>query len=147
MCGIVAYVGERKAYPIIILRAQAPGIPWLRQRRVALIDHEKLNVFKCQGKVSDLEAHVNGHDVGRHHGMGHTRWATHGQPNDINAHPHVSTSGDLAIIHNGIIENYASIKEELKHRGRVFKSETDTEVLVQLIDDVPAQRGVDLPRR
>lgn len=144
MCGIVAYVGKKEAYPIIINGLRRLEYRGYDSAGVALIHEGALNVYKCQGKVSDLEAHVNGRDLQGTVGMGHTRWATHGQPNDVNAHPHVSTSGDLALIHNGIIENYAAIKEELKHRGHSFRSETDTEVLVHLIDDVQRTEGCDL---
>ncbi len=145
MCGIVAYVGERQAYPIVISGLKRLEYRGYDSAGVALIDGGRMTVYKCKGKVSDLEDHINGQSTLGTIGMGHTRWATHGQPNDINAHPQVSTSGDLALIHNGIIENYASLKEELKHRGHVFKSETDTEVLVHLIDDVQRTEGVDLP--
>jgi glucosamine--fructose-6-phosphate aminotransferase (isomerizing) len=144
MCGIVAYVGDRQAYPIIINGLKRLEYRGYDSAGVALIDDHALHVYKCQGKVSDLEAHVNGNSTRGTIGIGHTRWATHGQPNDVNAHPHVSTSGDLALIHNGIIENYAPLKEELKHRGHAFKSDTDTEVLVQLIDDIQRTEKCDL---
>ena len=144
MCGIVAYVGERQAYPIIMNGLKRLEYRGYDSAGVALINDHALNVYKCQGKVSDLEAHVNGRSTQGTIGIGHTRWATHGQPNDVNAHPHVSTSGDLALIHNGIIENYAPLKEELKHRGHVFKSDTDTEVLVHLVDDIQRTEKCDL---
>ena len=145
MCGIVAYVGEKKAYPIIINGLRRLEYRGYDSAGVALIHDGKMVLHKRQGKVSDLENHVNGSPMLGTIGIGHTRWATHGQPNDVNAHPHLSTSGDIALIHNGIIENYAPIKEELKKRGHVFKSDTDTEVLVHLIDDIQRTEQVDLP--
>ena len=144
MCGIVAYLGERDAFPILINGLKRLEYRGYDSAGVALIDGDALNVYKCQGKVSELEAHVIGRSVKGTLGMGHTRWATHGAPNDVNAHPHQSTSGDLALIHNGIIENYAPIKAELSQRGHTFRSETDTEVLVHLIDDIQRTEGVDL---
>ncbi len=145
MCGIVGYMGDKNAYPILINGLRRLEYRGYDSAGVALLDGNALLIHKCQGKVSDLETHVNGKNLKGTVGIGHTRWATHGPPNDVNAHPHQSTSGDLALIHNGIIENYEPIKEELKHRGHVFKSDTDTEVLVHLIDDVQRTEGVDLP--
>jgi glucosamine--fructose-6-phosphate aminotransferase (isomerizing) len=144
MCGIVAYVGDKNAYPILINGLKRLEYRGYDSAGVALLQGDDLNVYKCQGKVSDLEAFTDGKDKSGTIGMGHTRWATHGPPNDVNAHPHRSSSGDIVLIHNGIIENYASLKEELKHRGHTFKSDTDTEVLVNLIDDVQRTEGVDL---
>ena len=144
MCGIVAYMGEKQAYPILINGLRRLEYCGYDSAGVALLREGDLNVYKCQGKVSDLEAHTMGAELGGTVGIGHTRWATHGPPNDVNAHPHQSTSGDLALIHNGIIENYAAIKEELLHRGHSFQSDTDTEVLVHLIDDIQRSEGVDL---
>ena len=144
MCGIVAYMGEKQAYPILINGLRRLEYRGYDSAGVALLREGDLNVYKCQGKVSDLEAHTMGKELGGTVGIGHTRWATHGPPNDVNAHPHQSTSGDLALIHNGIIENYAAIKEELLHRGHSFQSDTDTEVLVHLIDDIQRSEGVDL---
>ena len=144
MCGIVAYLGDREAYPILINGLRRLEYRGYDSAGVALLHDKELRILKCQGKVSDLERHVSDHSVSGTLGIGHTRWATHGPPNDVNAHPHQSTSGDLALIHNGIIENYAAIKEELSHRGHVFVSETDTEVLVHLIDDVQRTEKVDL---
>ncbi|MCB0810401.1 MAG: glutamine--fructose-6-phosphate aminotransferase, partial [Flavobacteriales bacterium] len=105
MCGIVAYMGEKQAYPILINGLKRLEYRGYDSAGVALLKGGALSVYKCQGKVSDLEAHNEGLDLGGHVGIGHTRWATHGPPNDGNAHPHQSTSGDLALIHNGIIEN------------------------------------------
>ena len=133
MCGIVAYLGDKDAYPILINGLKRLEYRGYDSAGVALLNGDDLTIFKCQGKVSDLEAHVNGRSTKGSVGMGHTRWATHGPPNDVNAHPHQSTSGDLALIHNGIIENYAPIKAELSQRGHTFRSETDTEVLVHLL--------------
>ncbi|MBP6391166.1 MAG: glutamine--fructose-6-phosphate transaminase (isomerizing) [Flavobacteriales bacterium] len=144
MCGIVAYLGDKEAYPILINGLKRLEYRGYDSAGVALLTDGKLLVHKCQGKVSDLEAFTEGKVLSGTVGMGHTRWATHGPPNDINAHPHTSTSGDLALIHNGIIENYAAIKEELMHRGHTFRSDTDTEVLVHLIDDIQRSEQVDL---
>ncbi len=145
MCGIVGYLGDKNAYPLIISGLRRLEYRGYDSAGVALVEGGELTIHKCQGKVSDLEAHINGHTPTSSIGMGHTRWATHGAPNDRNAHPHVSTSGDIALIHNGIIENYAALKEELLSRGHRFNSDTDTEVLVNLIDDMQRTEGVDLP--
>jgi len=143
MCGIVAYIGPREAYPILIKGLQRLEYRGYDSAGVVLLD-ETLNVFKKAGKVSDLESYVVGKNVGGAIGIGHTRWATHGEPNDRNAHPHLSYSGKYAIVHNGIIENYASIKEQLQRQGYVFNSDTDTEVLVNLIEEVQKQEMVPL---
>ena len=145
MCGIVGYIGPREAYPILI-----DGLKRLEYRGydsagVALInDGGELNVYKEKGKVSNLEAIAAQRDTTGHIGIAHTRWATHGEPSAINAHPHVSQSGRLALVHNGIIENYASLKEYLTGKGFTFKSSTDTEVLVQLIEFMQREYGKDL---
>jgi glucosamine--fructose-6-phosphate aminotransferase (isomerizing) len=144
MCGIVAYIGKKEAYPIIIKGLKRLEYRGYDSAGVALLNHGGINLYKRQGKVSNLEEFAQSHDLGGFSGIGHTRWATHGAPNDINAHPHMSTSGHIALIHNGIIENYNSLKEELKSRGYVFKSQTDTEVLVHLIDDIQKQEQVEL---
>jgi len=143
MCGIVAYVGEKQAYPILLKGLQRLEYRGYDSAGVALLNGQ-LQIYKCKGKVSDLKAHVNGTIKEGTLGMGHTRWATHGAPNDVNAHPHLSESKQLAIIHNGIIENYATLKEELIQRGFTFKTETDTEVLINLIEDIQQKEGVDL---
>lgn len=135
MCGIVAYIGHREAYPILIKGLKRLEYRGYDSAGIALLNGG-MNIYKCKGKVSDLENVTEGKNVKGGLGMGHTRWATHGEPNDANSHPHVSQTGDIAIIHNGIIENYASLKEELLNRGHKFTSDTDTEVLVHLIEDV-----------
>jgi len=135
MCGIVGYIGNKDAFPIIIKGLKRLEYRGYDSAGIALLNGE-LNVYKKAGKVSELEKFTAGHPLGATIGIGHTRWATHGVPNDVNAHPHLSQSGDLAIIHNGIIENYASIKAELEKRGYIFHSDTDTEVLVNLIEEV-----------
>jgi len=143
MCGIVAYIGDRDAYPILIKGLQRLEYRGYDSAGVALLqkDTDNINVYKIAGKVNDLKAFLENKDVSGHVGMGHTRWATHGAPNTINAHPHLSEDGSLAIIHNGIIENYETLKKELKKRGYIFKSETDTEVLIYLIDDIRKNTG------
>ncbi len=135
MCGIVGYVGSREAYPIVIKGLKRLEYRGYDSSGVALLNGG-LKVYKKQGKVAELENDVIGKDLHSHIGIGHTRWATHGEPSDRNAHPHFSQSGNLAIIHNGIIENYAQIKTELIKKGYEFKSDTDTEVLINFIEDI-----------
>ncbi len=144
MCGIVAYIGPREAYPVIIKGLHRLEYRGYDSAGVALLHEGKINIFKKSGKVSDLEAYCRDKDTRCTIGMGHTRWATHGAPTDLNAHPHASGSGQLAIIHNGIIENYASLKKELENRGHTFQTETDTEVLANLIDEVMQKTGAEL---
>ena len=143
MCGIVAYIGNKEAYPIVVKGLKRLEYRGYDSAGVALMNGD-LRVFKTKGKVSDLEKATNDADVSGTTGMGHTRWATHGEPNDANAHPHLSLSGKVSIIHNGIIENYATLKEGLEQRGHTFKSETDTEVLAHLIEDVMINAGLPL---
>jgi len=136
MCGIVGYIGYRKAYPIILQGLQRLEYRGYDSAGIALYDGDQLKLCKTKGKVSDLESRIsNEMPTDGAIGIGHTRWATHGVPNDINSHPHYSNSGNLVIIHNGIIENYDPIRQELIKRGFTFKSDTDTEVLVNLIED------------
>lgn len=135
MCGIVGYIGNREAYPILINGLKRLEYRGYDSAGVALLNGS-LHIAKKKGKVAELEAFVGDKKMEGNIGMGHTRWATHGEPNDTNAHPHLSESENFAIIHNGIIENYNSLKKELVSRGYTFKSDTDTEVLVQLIDDI-----------
>ncbi len=144
MCGIVGYIGHRDAYPVII-----KGLTRLEYRGydsagLAVFDGEKINLCKTKGKVADLEAKSTDTIKKGTVGIGHTRWATHGVPNDVNSHPHFSNSGELVIIHNGIIENYDSLKQELINRGYIFHSETDTEVLINLIEDIQKTNKVKL---
>lgn len=133
MCGIVAYIGNKQAFPIIISGLKRLEYRGYDSAGIALYN-EGVNVYKCKGKVSDLEAHTAGQDVSGTLGIGHTRWATHGEPNDVNAHPHTSQNGYFTLIHNGIIENYGELRRRLEKRGYTFKSETDTEILVNLIE-------------
>jgi glutamine---fructose-6-phosphate transaminase (isomerizing) len=135
MCGIVAYIGTREAYPILIKGLKRLEYRGYDSAGVAL-HNGALNIYKTKGKVSDLEAVADSQNTHSHLGMGHTRWATHGEPNDVNSHPHLSQDGNLAIIHNGIIENYATLKEALTASGHTFKSDTDTEVLIHLIEEI-----------
>lgn len=144
MCGIVGYIGFREAYPIILKGLKRLEYRGYDSAGVALIQDDELKIYKKAGKVSDLEEFVKNKDVSGNIGIGHTRWATHGEPNDKNAHPHFSFSKKYAIIHNGIIENYASIKEELLKRGYKFYSDTDTEVLGNLIEEIRKQEDVPL---
>lgn len=145
MCGIVGYLGHRDAYPIVIEGLKRLEYRGYDSAGIALFDGTNLNVSKTKGKVTDLENCVEKQISKEGHlGIGHTRWATHGVPNDINSHPHTSNSGELVIIHNGIIENYDSLKKELISRGYTFKSDTDTEVLINLIEDVKKKENIKL---
>jgi len=146
MCGIVGYIGHREAYPIVIKGLKRLEYRGYDSAGVMLYDDESgIKVCKTKGKVLDLEAKAQeGFTINGNIGIGHTRWATHGVPNDVNSHPHLSNSGDLVIIHNGIIENYAPLKEELIKRGYTFKSDTDTEVLVNLIEEVQKKENIKL---
>ncbi len=145
MCGIVGYIGFREAYPIVIKGLKRLEYRGYDSAGVMLYDGENLKVSKTKGKVVDLEAKASKEiTINGNIGIGHTRWATHGVPNDVNSHPHISNSGDLAIVHNGIIENYAPLKAELSKRGYVFHSDTDTEVLINLIEEVQKRDGLKL---
>jgi glutamine---fructose-6-phosphate transaminase (isomerizing) len=146
MCGIVGYIGNKQAYPILIKGLQRLEYRGYDSAGIALIHGDTLNVYKAKGKVSDLVHFAEQKDIEGTIGIAHTRWATHGEPNQVNAHPHYSQSEELAIIHNGIIENYAVLKEGLKKHGYTFKSQTDTEVLVQLIEYVKKSNNVDLTK-
>ena len=146
MCGITGYIGYREAYPIVVKGLQRLEYRGYDSAGIMMYDGDNIHVSKTKGKVSDLEAITNKNEDKKkgNIGIGHTRWATHGVPNDVNSHPHTSMSGDLVIVHNGIIENYDTIKKELISRGYVFKSDTDTEVLVNLIEEVKKQEGCKL---
>lgn len=145
MCGIVAYLGDKEAYPILIKGLKRLEYRGYDSSGVALINNNEINLYKKQGKVVELEKFTEGKVVAGSVGIGHTRWATHGVPNNENAHPHYSGSDKLAIIHNGIIENYESLKAELIKRGHQFRSDTDTEVLIHLIEDIQEKTNVELP--
>ena len=142
MCGIVAYIGKKEAYPIILKGLKRLEYRGYDSAGIALINQDELNVFKKAGKVSNLEEFMLDQDHAGNSGIGHTRWATHGLPTDTNAHPHVSMDGSIALIHNGIIENYDALKQELVRQGYLFKSETDTEVLVHLVDFISKKENV-----
>ena len=145
MCGIVGYIGQNDAYPVLIEGLKKLEYRGYDSAGVALINNQnQLNVYKTKGKVSNLEQMAADKDCSGCIGIAHTRWATHGEPSATNAHPHVSMSGDLALVHNGIIENYQILKEQLVEKGYEFKSTTDTEVLVQLVDFYYQQNGKDL---
>jgi len=144
MCGIVAYIGKQQAYPIILKGLQRLEYRGYDSAGVALNIKGNLEVYKCKGKVVDLVNFVDNKTTNSTVGIGHTRWATHGVPNDVNAHPHSSGNGNLVLIHNGIIENYAPLKQELQKRGHVFVSDTDTEVLVHLIEEIQQKDNHDL---
>jgi len=144
MCGIVAYLGDEEAYPILINGLKRLEYRGYDSAGIALIDDKSMQIYKCEGKVANLEEYIGDQKTLGNIGIGHTRWATHGLPINKNAHPHTSGDSKLAIIHNGIIENYASLKEELLSRGHVFSSDTDTEVLIHLIEDIKKTENVEL---
>lgn len=143
MCGIVAYVGHRQAKDVVLKGLKRLEYRGYDSAGIALLNGG-LNVYKKKGKVSDLEEHLTGQSLDSTIGIGHTRWATHGEPNDRNAHPHYSATGELAIIHNGIIENYTALKQELVRKGHTFQSDTDTEVFVHFIEDIKENEGCSL---
>jgi glucosamine--fructose-6-phosphate aminotransferase (isomerizing) len=136
MCGIIGYIGPREAYPILIKGLKRMEYRGYDSTGVSLIQDGAALVYKKKGRVAELEEQLIGKNMGSQIGIGHTRWATHGEPSDRNAHPHLSNSGDLSMIHNGIIENYAQLKSELLKKGYVFTSDTDTEVLLNFIEDI-----------
>jgi glucosamine--fructose-6-phosphate aminotransferase (isomerizing) len=142
MCGIAAYIGKNEAYPVVIKGLKRLEYRGYDSAGVALLDNGQLNVYKRVGKVSNLEDFAASQNKSGHAGIGHTRWATHGEPSDVNSHPHTSMDGKLALIHNGIIENYDVLKKELLKNGYVFKSETDTEVVVHLVDHIQKKENV-----
>ena len=145
MCGIVGYIGHKEAYPVIIKGLRRLEYRGYDSAGVVLYDGKDLKLSKTKGKVSDLEEKAQSEiSTTGTIGIGHTRWATHGVPNDVNSHPHFSNSGDLVIVHNGIIENYEPLKKELIKRGYTFKSDTDTEVLINLIEDVQKKDNLKL---
>jgi glucosamine--fructose-6-phosphate aminotransferase (isomerizing) len=135
MCGIVAYIGKKEAYPVLIKGLKRLEYRGYDSAGIALLN-QGLRVYKKKGKVADLEDSLIGKDIHGHAGIGHTRWATHGAPSDKNAHPHTSGDGKVAIVHNGIIENYVQLRQELVNKGHRFESETDTEVLVHFIEEI-----------
>jgi glucosamine--fructose-6-phosphate aminotransferase (isomerizing) len=144
MCGIVAYIGSKQATPIVLKGLKRLEYRGYDSAGIALIEDSSLSIYKKKGKVSDLESHLGNLNPQSTIGIGHTRWATHGEPNDINAHPHFSASGNLAIIHNGIIENYSSIKTDLQSKGYEFNSDTDSEVFIYFIEDIQKNNNCSL---
>ncbi|MFI3266230.1 MAG: class II glutamine amidotransferase, partial [Rikenellaceae bacterium] len=145
MCGIVGYIGKQDAYPILIEGLKKLEYRGYDSAGIALIDSSgSLNVYKAKGKVADLEAAVEGKDIEGTIGVAHTRWATHGEPSNINAHPHYSASENLAIIHNGIIENYSVLKQMLSNNGYTFRGTTDSEVLIHFIEYIKESQKLDL---
>jgi glucosamine--fructose-6-phosphate aminotransferase (isomerizing) len=144
MCGIVGYTGPREAFPVILKGLKRLEYRGYDSSGIALLNNNALNVYKKKGKVAELEEYVIGKNIQGHIGIGHTRWATHGEPSDRNAHPHQSQSGELAMIHNGIIENYTQIKNDLLAKGYTFKSDTDTEVLLNFIEDIKKNNSCSL---
>jgi len=144
MCGIVAYIGKKEAYNIVVKGLKRLEYRGYDSAGIALLNDAEINLYKRQGKVANLEEFALRKDISGSVGIGHTRWATHGLPNDTNAHPHISMDGHIALIHNGIIENYDKLRSELVNRGYKFQSETDTEVLVHLIDDIQKKEEVTL---
>src|SRR6185503_13532715 len=143
MCGIVAYVGHRQAQEVIIKGLKRLEYRGYDSAGISLLNGG-LNIYKKKGKVSELEEFLKGKNLNSTIGIGHTRWATHGEPNDKNAHPHYSATKKLAIIHNGIIENYSSLKQELINKGHTFSSDTDTEVLIHFIEDIQENNACSL---
>ena len=145
MCGIVGYIGSQEAEELLLTGLKRLEYRGYDSAGLATVDDAALHVQKQEGKVDDLRSSLYGASVAGTTGIGHTRWATHGAPNDVNAHPHVSSDGAFALVHNGIIENHGAIKERLEEKGYAFQSETDTEVLVKLIEEVKRATDLSLP--
>ncbi|PSQ90854.1 MAG: glutamine--fructose-6-phosphate aminotransferase, partial [Bacteroidetes bacterium QS_4_64_154] len=145
MCGIVGYIGDKEAEDLLLTGLKRLEYRGYDSAGLATVNGDVLHVQKQEGKVDDLRNSLNGSPVDGTTGVGHTRWATHGAPNDANAHPHASTDGSFALVHNGIIENHGVIKERLEEKGYTFQSETDTEVLVYLIEEVQRETDLSLP--
>jgi len=145
MCGIVAYLGNRDAYPILIEGLRKLEYRGYDSAGIALMQDDHIQMYKKKGRVDELDQYCSGRDKRGTVGIAHTRWATHGEPNEENAHPHIAEDGSMALIHNGIIENYLSLKKQLIQEGFTFKSETDTEVLVHLIKSIQKKEDVALP--
>ncbi len=144
MCGIVGYTGHRQAYPILLKGLKRLEYRGYDSSGIALLKEHSISIFKKKGRVADLEDSIGTQDARAHTGIGHTRWATHGEPNDVNAHPHLSSNGRIAMVHNGIIENYAALKSELTSQGYHFRSDTDTEVLLNFIEAIQIQNNYSL---
>ena len=144
MCGIVAYLGDRNAYEVIVKGLKRREYRGYDTAGIAISDNNALKLYKKKGKVADLESFINDKDLAGGTAIGHTRWATHGEPTDNNAHPHLSSDGSLAIIHNGIIENYSSLKQELTRKGHHFQSDTDSEVIIHFIEDIKRNNNCEL---
>ncbi|MEM9836134.1 MAG: class II glutamine amidotransferase, partial [Bacteroidota bacterium] len=146
MCGIVGYIGHRQADHVIIKGLQRLEYRGYDSAGIAILADEQFKLFKKQGKVSKLKTQLDENDSTGLIGIGHTRWATHGVPNDVNAHPHTSGNGRLVLVHNGIIENYAVLRSALEKEGHVFESDTDTEVLVHLIEEIQSEGDLTLAK-
>ena len=144
MCGIIGYLGKKRAYPILIKGLKRLEYRGYDSAGIALLDGDKINVFKKKGKVEEIEKITSHQTDSSSIGIGHTRWATHGEPSDVNAHPHLSNSGNLVLIHNGIIENHLSFKDDLQKKGYVFQSDTDTEIFVNIIEDIKKNEKISL---
>ena len=136
MCGIIGYIGHKKAVPVLLAGLKRLEYRGYDSAGVAFLENDSIKIIKKAGKLRQLEDAVNFNQTSSTIGIGHTRWATHGEPTEQNAHPHIDSGGNIAIIHNGIIENYATLKKMLENKGHKFRSETDTEIVAHLIEEI-----------